>query len=737
MRKIKLAVVISHPVQYQAPVFRSLAKNPKIDLKVFFASSQGASSKLDPEFNIKFRWDCEVLKGYKSEIISIKSFKDLSNPWVASLVARRVSQKIKQFKPEFILIMGYSPLFYYLVAKRLKKNRARLLFRAETTDIAVTRSRLKTILRRKVLTRFYKNFDHFFAIGTNSKNHFLHHNVSPSKISTSFYSTDTEFIKKQIKKYKPNRDKIREKLGIKPEHFVLIFAGKIIDKKNPLLVIKALQRLDLKTRAKIFLLVVGEGKLRQKFESQAREVLGQSTYFAGFQNQTKIGKYFAASDALVLPSKHGETWGLAVNEALQYGLPCIVSSRVGCANDLIMPGKNGFIFSTNDAVDLAEKITKTVRIRRFVPIKIPSASECAKQISSYVIENSNSPKDDGTGIIISGDLSENYHIAHMLFTESKKIFSNTFGVNFGYKLWPFFPYSLPWRILSRIFYLRRIRAILAERKIRRLVLTKKINLLISVSIIGLREQTIKFCHKHRVTVVNYLIDDPFFKYRKLSVNDKIFLNSLSSYDLIFSTKQKLSQELTKIISSRKIRFLPVGYSPDVFHPIYDLDHQYPEVVFAGGFDPERIRFLEKFSRAYKGNFRLFGPTFPRKSFLDELRGRAVYGPNYCKVLTNSKIVIGLLRTNSSDRHTSRTFEIPSCYGAGIFMDTAEHREIFRGLPSYAFFSTPKDLAQKCNFLLSNQSRLKLLRDLESEMVKTGKHTYRDRFLSIWKKSLKT
>jgi glycosyltransferase involved in cell wall biosynthesis len=75
--------------------------------------------------------------------------------------------------------------------------------------------------------------------------------------------------------------------------------------------------------------------------------------FAGFLNQSAIASAYAASDCLVLPSDHGETWGLVVNEAMACGLPAVVSDLVGCREDLIIEGKTGLSYPCGDPGALA------------------------------------------------------------------------------------------------------------------------------------------------------------------------------------------------------------------------------------------------------------------------------------------------------------------------------------------------------------------------------------------------
>lgn len=75
----------------------------------------------------------------------------------------------------------------------------------------------------------------------------------------------------------------------------------------------------------------------------------------GFVNQSELGRYFLAADVFVLPSVF-ETWGLVVNEAMQFGLPVVVSRRMGCHQNLVIEGQTGFTFASGDAAGLAGAI---------------------------------------------------------------------------------------------------------------------------------------------------------------------------------------------------------------------------------------------------------------------------------------------------------------------------------------------------------------------------------------------
>ena len=107
-------------------------------------------------------------------------------------------------------------------------------------------------------------------------------------------------------------------------------------------------------------LVVGDGELR----SECERIAGENELpvrFVGFLNQSEIGRAYSASDALVLPSDHGETWGLVVNEAFAAGLPALVSDQVGCHPDLIHSNDTGWVHSFGQWEELGQQMVKVAR----------------------------------------------------------------------------------------------------------------------------------------------------------------------------------------------------------------------------------------------------------------------------------------------------------------------------------------------------------------------------------------
>lgn len=101
------------------------------------------------------------------------------------------------------------------------------------------------------------------------------------------------------------------------------------------------------------LVLVGAGPASRELQERASRCgFERDIHFAGHKGLRDLPAYYAFAKCFVLPSTR-EPWGLVVNEAMAAGLPVIVSSRCGCAEDLVDATKNGFVFNPNVAGDLA------------------------------------------------------------------------------------------------------------------------------------------------------------------------------------------------------------------------------------------------------------------------------------------------------------------------------------------------------------------------------------------------
>jgi glycosyltransferase involved in cell wall biosynthesis len=146
---------------------------------------------------------------------------------------------------------------------------------------------------------------------------------------------------------------LQREFGLPVDQPAILMLGRLIEQKQPLEVVRAFAA--VRRERACSLLVVGTGPL----EAALRELVAKERIpdvaFAGFLDQTQIDRAYAAADVFVLFSK-SETWGIVVHEAMNFGLPIVVSDRVGCAPDLVVEGGNGHVVPHGDREALARTL---------------------------------------------------------------------------------------------------------------------------------------------------------------------------------------------------------------------------------------------------------------------------------------------------------------------------------------------------------------------------------------------
>jgi glycosyltransferase involved in cell wall biosynthesis len=375
-----LVVIETHPIQYRAPVYQALSKQFGIPITVIYGSDYSVIGFHDEEFRTKYAWDVDLLSGYKSIFLSqvknggAQSYEEVSPQGLAKV--------LDEIAPTAVLITGYNHRLYQAAFSLALKAKYPILFRAETTDYGLKRNSLKALLRDSLLHWSYQRCAKLLYIGQNSKAHFQRLGFSEQKLIFSPYCINAASFQCSEAVRDELRQCTRQHLGIAPEQIVLLFSGKLSNKKRPDIILQAVKQLPSEIRSQIAVIFLGDGKLRKALENFAPSSPLVNAYFVGFQNQTQLSRYYHTADFLVLPSQYSETWGLVVNEALHHGLPAIVSQAVNCAPDLINPGVTGDIFETNSVESLATTIERLLPLVGRQDIR----DKCRERVNEYSVE---------------------------------------------------------------------------------------------------------------------------------------------------------------------------------------------------------------------------------------------------------------------------------------------------------------------------------------------------------------
>jgi glycosyltransferase involved in cell wall biosynthesis len=344
---MKLAIITSHPIQYYAPLFRYLSAEGTVSLKVFYLWDFGITEQLDRGFGQSMQWDIPLLEGYEYEFVENVS----RNPGThdrAGLKNPALTGRISSYKPDAVLLMvsyNYDSIYRFLW--QFQTDRVPLLFRGDSHRLLVNKG-MRSLAKQQFISMIFQHFSAFLYVGKANYGYFRYHHVPETKLFYTPHCVDNErfFAAQDLAVHEAKL--WRKELGIPSDRILILFAGKFEPKKRPLDLIHALLAANIPNAS---LLLVGAGELEAEMRSLA--ATSPQIHFAPFQNQTQMPRTLAAAELVVLPSYgSNETWGLVINEAMCMARPVIVSSHVGCAQDLVHPQQNGMIFSAGDRIEL-------------------------------------------------------------------------------------------------------------------------------------------------------------------------------------------------------------------------------------------------------------------------------------------------------------------------------------------------------------------------------------------------
>ena len=340
----RLAIITTHPIQYQIPLFKKLKKRG-IDTHVYFGSKHGLNSKdIDHEFNIKFNW--KIKKSLVSNYISFFSKKQKYSIDDFRLSFKNLENYFKKNKYDAILIFGWNKVIYWKAFFLAKKLNIKTILRVET-NLKSKISPIKKILKLYILKFIFKFIDKFLYIGILNKSFLIKHGVDKKKLLSSPYCVDNSFF--QIKKN--NKNKIKKKFGLTKKK-VILFVGKLIERKNPIEFLKLAK--NFKNEKNLFFVMIGNGNLIEQCKNFVQDNSLKNVSIAGFKNQDEIKDYYSISDLLILTSKY-ETWGLVINEAMASGLPVIATKQCGASEEIIKKNKLGYVYDCNNYSELLKR----------------------------------------------------------------------------------------------------------------------------------------------------------------------------------------------------------------------------------------------------------------------------------------------------------------------------------------------------------------------------------------------
>jgi len=342
-KRYRLAVVAIRPQPYNSPLYRSLAAHPRIDLTVYYLLDEGLGKTRDLDYR-RFEWGYPVLDGYRSRFLRNRAPRP-SGARFTGAFHPELFCRLHLRHHDAAVVPGWFPSSVWLAHWACWRHGLPVLMRSDANAADPVR---RPWVRTLVLPRLFRRCAAFLAVGSRNAAFYRGCGVPEEKLFLAPYAVDNDFFQQQRAALQPRRGELRRQLGLPDEALLLLYAGRLVPQKRPGDLLAAVARLD---DARVWLALVGEGPERGRLEQQVAALGLRRVFFAGFRTQAELSEYYMAADIFVLPSER-EPWGLVVNEAMNFGLPVVVSQVAGAVGDLVLPG-TGRTFPPGDVDALA------------------------------------------------------------------------------------------------------------------------------------------------------------------------------------------------------------------------------------------------------------------------------------------------------------------------------------------------------------------------------------------------
>lgn len=365
-KSVRLAYLVSHPIQYQAPLLRRIAEERDIELTVFFGSDFSVRGYRDEGFGVGVKWDIPLLQGYRHEFLP--AIRDQGTVSVTTPLNRGIYERLRGRgrEPAFdvLWVHGYgtvNAMHGMLAATSLGIP---VLLRAESWLKDRSRHAAKLAAKKAFFKVLGNLVDGVLPIGSLNAAYWHYYFGTDVPQFAMPYAVDNAYFRLRSLEAKPRRAELMEELGIEAGRPVILFASKLKARKRCADLVEAYGRLVDPTAYNgalaPYLVIVGDGEERARLEQQVREKGLTGVRFCGFRNQSELPRFFDLADVFVLPSEH-EPWGLIVNEVMNAGCAVVVSDDAGCQPDLITDGVEGCVFPVGDVDALTRALGRVLR----------------------------------------------------------------------------------------------------------------------------------------------------------------------------------------------------------------------------------------------------------------------------------------------------------------------------------------------------------------------------------------
>lgn len=340
---VRLALLTEIISPYRIPVLNALAKDPRVDLTVFFyAVSEPRRSWHVPAERIAFHH--EVLPGLRFGRV-YRGLPLYVNPAIIG--------RLRRGRFDCVFVGGYQhPTSMAALAYARTARIPTLLFSESTARDTRPQSRARGWAKRKLVGMS----THYVAPGRAQADYLVELGASRERIHFAPDAVDDAFFRDGAAKANAERDKLRKDHDLSGS--VLLNVGRMTDEKGIPDLLEAFQITRLAMPGTT-LVLAGTGPELGEYQRRCARDGIEGVRFLGYIADEELPMWYAMADVFVFPTR-SDPWGLVVNEAMAAGLPIVASTAAGAVDEMVHEGVNGLLHAPGDVAGLARALTTLV-----------------------------------------------------------------------------------------------------------------------------------------------------------------------------------------------------------------------------------------------------------------------------------------------------------------------------------------------------------------------------------------
>ncbi len=354
---VKIVIITPLLQHYRLSFYEKLsAINKDYQLIVFYGINEKEDGKAGYEGETTF-----LSQGFRENKFRVLPFEIVYNPGMY--------KAFKENNPDIVIILASAGnITYHRIINWAKRKGKKVIIWTSGWDPGRAKGMLLS-LKNKLVSSLFSKADFFLTYGTKASEYVELRGVDKSKIEICYNGIEIDEMIKNSSQIIKKSDELITNYGLENQITFLFVGGLIPEKKIDLLIYSFIEL--NKKYSNIKLLLIGDGPIRSNIEEILNKYRNPNILFLG-RIINDVNAYFAASDCLILPG----AGGLALNQAMFWRTPCIVSKADGTEDDLVIENITGYRFEENNKDSLISAMEKRINEK---PKKINRLSENSHQ----------------------------------------------------------------------------------------------------------------------------------------------------------------------------------------------------------------------------------------------------------------------------------------------------------------------------------------------------------------------